>query len=252
MIDPTSEELGQISTINDACDLGGLTGEPKDSFLAHMSMNGQESTRLLAVFSDGDWNAMMAPWTVADAPAAPAHWGQVGLVRRVCLIKAGVILTARATHELQAAATAAAATVQTNPATPGPDAQDRAQATTAVLATPRVKMNLVINQLFDSEVPALDATKIATAYNVYKDRMGTRPSPDEECTSEQLTAFHTVIAGGYPPYVDMSVWGPYGNRLYRRLKMTGMQVMPAGSLKQVEILGPPTFELWQASWRPFR
>ena len=62
---------------------------------------------------------------------------------------------------------------------------------------------------------------------------------------EQLTALDALVKSGAPPYVDFAVWGPHGYRLMRNLLMTGMQLMPGGDFRQVELAGPPTFGMWQ-------
>eukprot|EP00971_Amphidinium_carterae_P262709 5211482-Amphidinium_carterae.1 len=54
------------------------------------------------------------------------------------------------------------------------------------------------------------------------------------------------------PYVDMSVWGPFGHRLYKRLKLKGAKLLPDGGIGPVEMLGPPTFQDWVASWNIFK
>eukprot|EP00971_Amphidinium_carterae_P319596 6352049-Amphidinium_carterae.1 len=62
--------------------------------------------------------------------------------------------------------------------------------------------------------------------------MGAPPAAHEECTADQLAAVRSLVKEGLPPYVDMSVWGPYGLRIQRKLAFTGLQLTPDGALKR--------------------
>ena len=54
-----------------------------------------------------------------------------------------------------------------------------------------------------------------------------------------------LVKSGAPPYVDFAVWEPHEYRLMRKLLMTGMQLMPGGEFRQVELAGLSTFGMWQ-------
>ena len=110
-------------------------------------------------------------------------------------------------------------------------------------------MSLVADQVCDSEVACLSEAQVVQYYKTYIDVFGDMPPPEEEITVEQLTALHCLISSGAPPYVDFSVWGPHGYRLMRKLKMTGMQVMPGGDFRQIELSGPPTFGMWERCYQ---
>ena len=116
----------------------------------------------------------------------------------------------------------------------------------------KIKMSHFINQLRDDEMPILEAGKIAAAYAIYDARLGGAPPPDEECTSDQLSALDSLFKEGLPPYVDMAIWGPYGTRLLRTIKMVGMQIMPNGQLERVELKGPSNYTMWQQCYAIFR
>jgi len=53
------------------------------------------------------------------------------------------------------------------------------------------------------------------------------------------------------PYVDFAVWGPFGCRSVKKHKCLGQMFNNAGVLVQLEIPGPATFNMWQASYNVF-
>ena len=53
-------------------------------------------------------------------------------------------------------------------------------------------------------------------------------------------------------YVDFAVWGPFGHRISKKMKMVGLVMGPKGELHQTECFGPSTFSDWEQSFRVFR
>ena len=243
-VDPTESELAGFNTVEDAATWAGLgdtgTPSPRASWFALFGLQPSDAPRIVAIIADADFDTLRASWKIQDRAPTPAQLGLVGLFRRACQFRANTILLMKEMRDKETEAMLAAR------ATPPPSP------TTHQNNIGKIKMSLVINQMLDSEIPILDGTKLKDGYNNFKERLGANPAPDEECTAEQLSAYQSIVDAGAPPYVDMSVWGPYGHRLYRKLKLTGMQVMLDGSFKSIELLGPSRFELWQSCWKPFR
>jgi hypothetical protein len=48
--------------------------------------------------------------------------------------------------------------------------------------------------------------------------------------------------------VDFGILTPFGNRLLRKIRLTGPVPGPGGTLRQIEILGPASFEMFTESW----
>ena len=142
-------------------------------------------------------------------------------------------------------------------------AQAQAQATSASSA-PAAPSGLVgqsssVNAIALKEVvsPVLDTTcrkltldEIQACYEAYERQYGKgkRPLPAEEPTDSQLGAIKHLIEAGEVPYVDFNVFVPYGDRSVRKQKCMGQVFNQHGQLVTVELAGPATFELWQASY----
>ena len=116
----------------------------------------------------------------------------------------------------------------------------------------RVKLATVADQANDTECDELSAQMIGKAYEAFTKATGGQPAPHEELTSEQLAALNALLRGTGPPYVDFSVWGPFGHRIAKRVKLSGMVMKPGGELAPVELFGPENYEQWEACFRVWR
>ena len=115
----------------------------------------------------------------------------------------------------------------------------------------RVKMSQVIDQGADQEVEVLPHDEIAKYRQQYMLAEGDAPLEREEVTDAQLSCLKAKVSCEAAPFVDMGVWGPYGERLARQMKFTS-QVLKDGQWKSVEIPGASSIEKWEESWRIFR
>ena len=114
---------------------------------------------------------------------------------------------------------------------------------------PKVALKTVISQGSDEAVPTLskgDLEKHFAAFHKVYDR---NPRPDEECTTDQLTGLFTLLHRDVAPYVDFGVWGPNHHRLLRKLRLTGLVPRADGTYQNIELLGPPDVEDWQACYQ---
>ena len=68
---------------------------------------------------------------------------------------------------------------------------------------------------------------------------------------EQLSAFNAVIKDLDSIFVDMAVWVPFWVRFSKRHRFIGMIMNEEGLFEKVEIMGPPTYEAWEACWNIF-
>ena len=78
-------------------------------------------------------------------------------------------------------------------------------------------------------------------YEAYRMRLGDYPCKEEDITPEQLTGLDLLFRTDGAPYVDLAVWGPYGRRLAKRIKLSGMVTGPGGTLRPLELSGPPSY-----------
>ena len=61
-----------------------------------------------------------------------------------------------------------------------------------------------------------------------------------------------MIKLGVVPYADFGLFGPYGNRMLEKVKLTGARLMPDGTVRTIEINGPASYALWSASWQIYQ
>ena len=209
--------------------------------------------RLIGMMSEDDFQAVInsAAWVMNALPPTPTTRSKAALLGRIARIACGQQLTYAAhqeqenkkrLHEVEIlklkAEAAAAAPAGLLALTPPPPL-------TPEKLTKKVKMSMVADQVFDQEIECLSDEKITECYANYTKIFGDVPSSEEEVTIEQLSALHTLIASGSPPYVDFAVWGPHGYRLMRKLRLTGLMLTAGGDLRNVELAGPPTFGMWE-------
>ena len=113
------------------------------------------------------------------------------------------------------------------------------------------KTSEVLDQVDDSAFPVLPATKIAEYRDRYVEVMHGEPDDSHRPTSDQLSALAHRLARGSAPYVDLGLFGPFGDRISRIRKFSG-QVWVDNELKTSQVSGPRTFEAWLGSWELFK
>ena len=77
---------------------------------------------------------------------------------------------------------------------------------------------------------------------------GERPPKDCEPTTEQISAIVHLLDNGLPPFADFAIFGPYGHRIERKLKLSGVAIGRDGVIRQIELQGPPNIGTWLASY----
>eukprot|EP00971_Amphidinium_carterae_P046942 924384-Amphidinium_carterae.1 len=56
--------------------------------------------------------------------------------------------------------------------------------------------------------------------------MGGPPSEEEECSMDQLACLKHRLDERQAPFCDFGVFTPFGDRLQRKLRLTGMSLSP--------------------------
>jgi hypothetical protein len=251
-MDPTPTEMATFTTLDHVADWAGLAGSaadistPRGALWAVLGTVANTQPRLIAAMPEADLEALLGAWRITGNPPTPAQLAAGRLVGRACRITAGTQLTAaeeRAQREqaAQIALLQAQAAVAAGAPAPPHTAPHR-----------MVRLNLVVNQVTDESRPALGATALEAAYQHYVTVMGAMPSDLDECTADQLTAIQALLQEGSVPYTDFAVWGPFGNRLQRKMLLTGLSFRPDGTLVKVELKGPPDLETWHSCYRLLR
>eukprot|EP00435_Cladocopium_sp_Y103_P052243 s2443_g16.t1 len=246
--DPTPDEMTAMVDVQkamawagfDTADLAETT--VPGSLLKHFGLKPTSPPRIVGVFPDADLQAMLTAWRVPVAGAAAqaptlAESGMAKLFCRACQLVAG---TGQTLQELKAmAATSTAPSVTAPAVTPGSSTQSR-----------KIKLSSVVSQVDDSEILVAEEKEILKCYGRYEQVFGTgeRPAKDCEPTAEQLSSLIHLIGAGQPPYVDFSVFGPFGHRMMKRIKLSGYNIERDGTLKMVELYGPNNLGAWLQSY----
>ena len=119
----------------------------------------------------------------------------------------------------------------------GPSATETVPTTPAEVSTKiKLKMNQVIDQGCDMEVEQLGHEKLLSLRQRFLIQEGDNPMENEEITDGQLSCLHGKIAANMAPFVDMGVWGPYGDRIARAMKFVSQQ-WKDGQWRSVELPG---------------
>ena len=132
--------------------------------------------------------------------------------------------------------------------TPGESA-----ASTATAASTKVKLKLsqIIDQGTDQETEMLPQETLQRMRRNFVTLEGDNPLEQEEVTDAQLSCLYAKLQSQQAPFVDMGVFGPYGDRIARAMKFVSQQ-WKDGQWKAVELPGASNLDTWEQSWRIFR
>ena len=149
-------------------------------------------------------------------------------------------------NSLQASLAAATSALSQAAPPPAPAGQGPPQ-------EPLVALKEVISQTSDGSCKRMTQSEIVTAQTrwakSYGDRTGEkRPCEDEDPTDDQLSSLKYLLDNDLPPYCDFATWVPHATRMQKRSKFLSQAFNQNGELVSLEILGPASFELWQASF----
>ena len=78
------------------------------------------------------------------------------------------------------------------------------------------------------------------------------PGEDEEPSEVQVKGLDTRISLGRTPYVDFGIFGPYGRKLMRALRLRTWVPNGDGSFTAKEVPGPENFSQFTIIWKVFR
>ena len=240
-------ELDAFRTLGDVLTWAGVDGTDGDrstllgAFLGATGASVAALPRMFGVIPKADFDAVINAVEMVAGTADQPIRTPPNLIQRGALISVGYAcrLKTGLLESLPAAAVTAPPANALQVATPAP--------------ANRVKMSLVLKQGDDTEVEIVSDRTIADGHARW-DRLygsGSRPSPDVEASEAQLSCLKHLVDSGQVPVVDFAVWGPHGNRIERKLRLTGAVFAPDGSLRNIEIAGPPTIDVWLSAWEVF-
>jgi len=261
--EPTEAELANMLTAADLCDWADLgddsqgEGNPRHSFLLALGAKPTTKVRVLAAIPPEAWQQALAAWKVADAPPSAVLLASAGLVGTAAKLAAGIEPTAAA-KKAKAAEAAKAKELADEAARKTKEHELEVARLASLAPVPAkgldgsIKMSTVIDQASDREIAPMAAIEIAASYAAYRNKMGHDPRPEEDISEDQLAGLRALFDSGAAPYVDLAIWGPYGHRTQRKLKLSGLVLGHDGVLQNVQVPGPPNLESWQAGFAVFR
>ena len=116
-------------------------------------------------------------------------------------------------------------------------------------ASPTKKVK-VTDQMDDSEIDLMSRGELDQAHLWHIEVTGAEHS---EPTSEQIAALRDrIVRWGESPYADFSILTPFGRTMQKQLKTRSWLLQQDGTLKALDIPGPPSFDAWKACWKVFR
>jgi hypothetical protein len=156
------------------------------------------------------------------------------------------VSSAEAAAAPSAAAVAVASTtpLQEAPA-PGPVAP-----TVTAGAQAKRKLSEVLDVVDDTLMVPLSTVERKAAREHHRVVTGGNPPEHAAPTTDQLAALKTKLSYG-SPYVDFTIFGPFGRRRLQMRKFTA-QTFVDGALVTKTLAGPSNFEAWLSCWEVFR
>ena len=256
MVDPAPAELATMTSMKPILDWAGFQGEDLTSdktvggtLCMLLGIKGDSHPRSLALVDDADALGVIQKWKVPKTeadnsityhPPTLAQVGQAKLVFRTAKIACGQGQTMEELrNQLQQAQQQAKAPPMASPV--------------SAVADRKVKLSAVLSQVDDSEAKVMTEREMVAAYLRYSAVYGDteQPSKESEPTLEQLSALHHVVSQGNPPYTDFAIWGPYGHRLAKKVKLSGYVMGRDGVLTSIELTGPTSIGMWLQSRQVF-
>ena len=229
---PTDAEIADLQTIQSIATWAGVKPEVWTAILADIGADGTEVPKSVALTTDVEWDALLAEVRVGDDGAKRPLTLMAKMTLRLFMRTARLVAGVDAVSNIA------------SPTTPLP-----AETRLPVKEEQRtIKLSQVLDQSSDDTAPVMSPEAVKAFYAAYKAIFKRLPPPAKECTVDQLSAVLFRLKSGVPQYADFSVFGPYGSRLNRRLKMKGLQLRSDGELHTVEIVGPPGIHEWIKSF----
>ena len=93
----------------------------------------------------------------------------------------------------------------------------------------------------------MDRARFEELYGNYKKLMHRDPTPEEEPSIQQLTAYEELIKCG-TVYADLAIFGANQQRTAKAMQGRGRIVGPHGTLILTEFKGPPDYTIWRVGW----
>ena len=231
---PSDAVSDSWTTLTDAASWAGLEAGLARSFFRALGDQNLDSLAILAGVSVESIRAAVASATRGTRTLTPIEISQIFQMVNAVRVKFGGL----AIPVEETAAPLAAPTVTT-------------VQTVALPGKIKLKLAQIIDQGSDMEIEQMPHDELQRRRQKFVLVEGDAPLEKEEITDAQLSCLQAKVSASLPPFIDMGVWGPYGDRLARAMKFTS-QVLKDGQWKAIELPGASNLQKWEESWRIFR
>ena len=268
-MDPTPTEANAWAKISDAAEWVGMSKELLAAVFKYMGLPKDPMFRQLVNIPIDLWNTTVPRIQVPDEdaevvegappptrPLLPAEVGFVGSLRRCARLRLGAPAdegappqSSQTSQLLESLPLLLSQSLSQNQAIAVPGALGPAASKSCAR---KVKMATVFDQADDSEISVWPDSRVDAAMACFRaDNNGKDPYPEEEATGEQIAALEARLSSGGVPCADFAIWRPFGQRLYRKLRLTVMHLTVSGDYVPHEVAGPPDYEAWESAWAVF-
>ena len=219
-MDPTDDELNAMATLGEVAAWAGTNGELDAALME--ALGKPTKLRDIAFINRSVWDRTVGALTILAQAATdtsaevrrgltPTEDSRVEIFRRVCLLRLGIQPDRPGASGLPA--------LPVVPTGPG-KAPSVGGVAPAGSPTRKLKLSSVVDPTLDAEIIHMEATEVELLYSQYRAKYGAVPSQDVDPTSDQLSGLQQLLKAGASPYVDLSIWGPFGLRSLRKQVFT--------------------------------
>ena len=258
-MEPTPEECASFDKVGAVMDWADITGDLKGVVCDAFGITESDNIRSVAAITDEQVTGEVVKMSINGVPLKLGNRAKVVLFARACRITMGAELRAteaQAKRDLedkekaqQISDALAGATRAVSEAKLAAEAAAKAAEHSKPAAGTTVQLKTVVSQGLEEVVPALGPDDLKKHFEAVEAVFKRPPAPEEECSTDQLTGLHTMLARDVASYMDLGVWGPFHHRLRKKIRLTGMQLSSNGVITNVELVGPPDVDAWSESYR---
>ena len=228
----TSAEVEGFRTIRDIANFVKIPAPVFDAFLEAAGANDGTMPRVYGVLPMTEFTELISSLKISSGE------GEALITRGPNFTEKGMMaLFARACHQCSL--------LGGDPISP-PTTGSVPAGSPPSLAARKVKLSEVLRQGSDVDVTVQPQSLKTAGEGRLKVLYGANYETPQniDVTIEQLSSVHYLVESKDIPYLDFAIWGPHGHRTARKLRLIGQVFDSNGSLRTVEIAGPPNLEVW--------
>ena len=251
--EPGADVLRTLTTVGAILDWVQIAGELRAQVLSKLDVEEASPARTLAAIAEQDLLEARATMQVNNGGLTPSAKGKVVHAWQTSRLASGVVKTKaevasveqekREILKLQAQADATKAqAASTTTASPS----------SSITGLGQVNLAETIDQTLSGTVPLLPEKDLIKLEAVYEERCEGPCPAGRKPSDHQLSALFALLMALLNPYCDFAIFGPFQNRLRRKLVFFGLVPDGNGNFRKVEIRGPPDIETWTSAFHVFR